>query len=346
MKTVNEELADWAIKKIMNNYKDDVCLLVAHDTFKLEKDKSGTSMSFFVPATEKALELAKTFIVDGIGYDLFPMSWERLERLANLDDSITSCLGDAQLLYCRNPEDKEHFVALQKKLQENLKNQEFLFRKALEKINIAMEIYKTMMFEESIGKIRKAAGYIVDFLANAVACTNQTYFKNGQTNQITDLLAMKYIPEDFINLYKAVVTANSTSDLKKICYQVIYSTREFLRTRKPSDENRSSSKDLIGLANWYQELCYTWRRIYYWCEEKDMVRTFMWGCFLQSELDIVKEEFGLDEMDLLVKFNANDLMTFRKQAEAIESYIIEIIQGNGVKLDTYDSVDDFIKKNS
>jgi len=74
MKTTNEKLVVWAIKKIVSNYKDDVCLLVAHDTFKLEKDLSGKSISYYVPATEKAYGLAKTFIVNDIGYDLFPMS--------------------------------------------------------------------------------------------------------------------------------------------------------------------------------------------------------------------------------------------------------------------------------
>jgi hypothetical protein len=346
MKTTNEKLVDWAIKKIVSNYKDDVCLLVAHDTFKLEKDLSGKSISYYVPATEKAYGLAKTFIVNDIGYDLFPMSWRRLERLANLDDSITSCLGDAQLLYSRNPEDKERFIALQKKLQENLQNQEFVIKKALEKLSIAMEIFQTMMFEESIGKTRKAAGYIADFLSNAIACTNHTYFKNGQTNQIADLLTMSSIPKEFINLYKAIVNANSAGDLKKICHQMICCTREFLRTKKPESKNKNNGQDFIGLANWYQELCYTWRRIYHWCEVNDTIKTFMWGCFLQSELDIVKEEFNLDEMDLLVTFNANDLQAFRRQAEELENYIKNAIKKQGLKLDTYNSVDDFVRKNS
>lgn len=346
MKTINEKLIDWALAKIKKEYKDDICLLVAHDTLKLEKDMAGMSMSYFVPATENAYGFAKTFIINGIGYDLFPMSWGRLERLSNLDDNNTSCLGDVQILYCRNPEDEKRFVALQTKLQENLQNREFMFKKALEKMNVAMEIYQTMMFEESIGKVRKASGYIADFLSIAVAFSNQTYFKNGQTNQISDLLAMKSIPKDFIGTYEAIVNADSVDELKKLCHKMIYNTRKFLNAKKPCTKNRNYNKNFKDLANWYQELSYTWRRIYYWCDQNGKVKSFMWGCFLQSELDIVKEEFGLDEMDLLGKFSSKDLTVFHNHTEQLEKYIVGKIEEQGVILDKYDSVEDFIKKNS
>lgn len=346
MKTINDRLADWAITKVEKEFKDDVCLLISHDTLKLEKDASGSSLSYFIPATENAYKLAKTFIINGIGYDLFPMSWERIEGMANLDEYNTSCLSDVKILYCRNSEDEKRFTALQEKLQENLQNQEFMFKKSLEKMNVAMELYQTLVFEESIGKVRKGAGYIADFLSIAVAFVNQTYFKNGQTNQISDLLGMKSIPENFIELYKAIVKADSADELKKLCYLIIYNTRKFLNAKKEKSESPVCNHNFGDLANWYQELCYTWRRIYHWCEQNDAVKSFIWGCGLQYELDVVKEEFGLDDMDLLGEFNANDLSSFSKRAECLEKYIVEKINEHGVVLDAYSSVEDFLEKNA
>lgn len=57
---------------------------------------------------------------------------------------------------------------MQAKLQENLRDPEFIFKKALEKLNVAMEIYQTIMFEDGIGKVRMAAGFIADYLSVAV----------------------------------------------------------------------------------------------------------------------------------------------------------------------------------
>jgi hypothetical protein len=67
---------------------------------------------------------------------------------------------------------------------------------------------------------------------------------------------------------------------------------------------------------------------------------------LQQELNIVKEEFGLMEMDLLGVYDANDLYVFRKRAEKLEKYIASEINNHGVKLNEYKTVEDFLAANS
>jgi hypothetical protein len=346
MKTSNERLVDWAINKIEKEYKNEVCLLIGHSTLRLEKDADEANLSYFIPETENAYGLAKTFIIDGIGYDLFPRSWARMEELAALNEGNTSSLADVKILYCRNEEDKKRFLELQTKLQNNLQNPKYMLNKALEKLNVAMEIYQTMIFEETLYKVRKASGHIVDFLSVAVANANLTYFKNGQTNQISDLLAMESIPKDFIELYEAIVKADSNKELNELCYKMIYNTRQFLSLKKGRNEKENSSHNYKELASWYQELCYTWRRVYHWCDENDAARGFMWGCFLQYEIDVVKEEFDLCELDLLGSFNADDMSAYRKQAEVLEKQIVSVIEDHGVKLDAYASVEDFLDKNA
>lgn len=182
METINEKLLHWVINKIEKEYKDDVCLLIGNSLLKLDEDRDDAAFDFFIPAKEKAYNLSKTFIIDGIGYDLYPRSWDCIENMANLEDYNPTLLGNAQILYYRNEEDKNRFLAMQEKLKKNLENPKFMYQKALEKLSVAMEIYKTMMFEDSIAKVRMAAGYIADCLSVAVAFINQTYFKYSQSN--------------------------------------------------------------------------------------------------------------------------------------------------------------------
>jgi len=40
-------------------------------------DNHGECFDYFVPATKRGEELAETFIIDGVGHDLYPRSWER-----------------------------------------------------------------------------------------------------------------------------------------------------------------------------------------------------------------------------------------------------------------------------
>jgi hypothetical protein len=157
---------------------------------------------------------------------------------------------------------------------------------------------------------------------------------------------MEAIPDNFIDYYKSIIHAESVDELKKLSHAIIATTRQFIGSRKPQKEKTACSVDFHNLADWYQELCYTWRRIYHWCDQRNAQKVFAWGCLLQRELSIVKEEFGLKEMDLLEKYNAEDLMSVRRQAEELERYIVKEINDHGVPLDSYASVNEFIAGNS
>ena len=98
MKNTGTQLADWAIHKIESEYKDDVCLLLGHITLDPGKDQDEDGFNYYIPATSRANGLARTFIIDGIGYDLFPMSWERVERIAEVKGDNPTCLNDAEIL--------------------------------------------------------------------------------------------------------------------------------------------------------------------------------------------------------------------------------------------------------
>jgi hypothetical protein len=339
------ELDNWAINKIKTEYKDDIQLLIGHNSYRLPGDAELARLSFFFPATDKAYELAKAFIIDGVGYDLFPMSWERIERMTELDEDNASCVGDAEILYYRTKQDRERFLELQNRLKEHLNDPQFTLKKALEKVNVAMELYQTMMFEDELYKVRKAAGHILNYLLNAVAYINGTYFRSGYMNARQDLLEMNDIPENLLQLQEGIIKADTTDEIKQLCHELISSVRRYYTSKKGKSEKRWIDQNYANLADWYQELSNAWREVYHWCDLGDPVNAFMRGCFLQSELDIVAEEFGLDEFDLLGSFSSDDLAAYRKQAEKLEKEIISIIEKNGVSIESYDTVNDFLNAN-
>jgi hypothetical protein len=339
------ELDNWAINKIKTEYKDDIQLLIGHNSYRLPGDAELARISFFFPTTDRAYELAKTFIIDGVGYDLFPMSWERIERMTELDEDNASCVGDAEILYYRTEQDKERFLDLQNRLKEHLNDPQLTLKKALEKVSVAMELYQTMMFEDELYKVRKAAGHILNYLLNAVAYINGTYFRNGYMNARQDLLEMKDIPENLLQLQEGIIKADTTDEIKQLCHEVISNARRYFTGKKREPEKRWIDQNYADLASWYQELSYAWREIYHWCDLYDPVNAFMRGCFLQSELDIVAEEFGLEELDLLGSFSSDDLAAYRKQAEILEKEIISIIEKNGVSVESYDTVKNFLIAN-
>ena len=333
-------LADWAIREVESKYMDDVCLLLEHKTLRLEKDMAATAFSHYVPATNKANGLARTFIVDGIGYDLFPMSWERIERMADVKEYNTTCLADGIILWARSDEDRQRFISLQERLQANLKNPQYMHERAKFWYNYAREIYADTLFEAKLYTVRENAGHICDLLSIAVAFVNGSYFTHGQTNQLQVLSQMKKLPDKFIELYRQIIEEASRDRQLQLCYDIINKTGAFFDSFEAKEN--PSSPDYAELASWYHELSYTWRRVYHWCDENDPVNAYIWCCNLQNEVSEMGKKYGISNVDILGSYNAKDLSGFRKQAEVVESEFKQAIKAAGVKLDEYATIEDFL----
>lgn len=340
MNKTTKTLTDWAINKIKTEYAQDIALLVAIEGHSVNNDGHGECFDYFVPATERGNELSMTFIINGIGHDLYPRSWERTERTANLEDRATFCIGDAKILYSRSKEDEDRFHDIQKKLHENLKNKEFVYKKALEGLNVAMDLYRTIMFEDELYKVRMAAGYINNYLSVAVV-----YLNGGYKTRLMDLESIGNLPVNFIEYYKAIIHAGSVSELKSLTHMIINTTRQFIALHKPTRTALERKPDFRNLADWYQEGSVTWRRIEYYCERNNVQGAFEDACFLQNELTIVEEEFGLKRMDLLSSFDGKNLEGLIQRGKELEQDIIAEIESHGVKLKSYDTLEAFLLEN-
>lgn len=345
MKKIDKELIEWAVNKIETKFNGEISLLLGRKgACKLPEDGDDMAFDFFIPACDHGYSLATTFIIGDMGYDLFPMSWKRVEGLAALNEGITFCLAESEILYARTEADRERFELLRKTLFNNLKDKDYIYIKSLEKINSAMEIYKTMLFEKSLGNVRKAAGGIIEYLSQALAIINGTYTNRdyGYFNRMEQIKALPRIPSNFIKNYEEVLMAKEIETIFKVVNNLMKETREFFEQFTPVRKLKSYNYD--ELAGWYQEARYTFRRIAYACENNKLVECFHLGCYLQVEFDILTEEAGLDKMDLLGAYDSDDLSAFEKRAEDIEKYILSEIKRHGVVLRKYDNLEEFLKE--
>ena len=344
MKNIDKELIEWVINKIETEFNGEISLLLGRKgACKVPTDGDNMAFDFFIPACDHGYSLARTFIIDDMGYDLFPMSWQRVEGLAVLNEGISFCLGDSEILYARNDADRERFELLRKTMFNNLKNKDFIYMKSLEKINSAMDIYKTMLFEKFLGNVRKAAGGVTQYLCEAIAIVNGNYIKKdyGYSERIEQIKELSKIPANFVKNYEDILRAKDADTIFKVTHDILEETREFFKQFAP--EKNISNYNYDELAGWYEECRYTFRRIAYTCKNNKFVECFNLGCFLQIEFDILTEEAGLDKMDLLGTYDANDLSAFEKRANEIEEYILSVIKKHGVILKKYDNLEEFLK---
>ena len=87
------------IEKIKTDYPDDVAIMSVYGSYVHNATHEQSDIDFyFIPKSEKGFSLATTFIVDGIGFDFWALSWERAEKLANRNCGFVSLIADAEVV--------------------------------------------------------------------------------------------------------------------------------------------------------------------------------------------------------------------------------------------------------
>ena len=358
-------LTKWVIDKIEKEYKDDVALLIGIKGHSTNGDEHGEIFDFFVPATERADELTETFIIDGVGHDLYPRSWERLENSVNLND-MPIVLDNATILYSRSEEDTKRFEECRKRLHENLHNDTFVYGKALECMDKALEIYRSMIFEEKLYRIRSEADCIHEWLSRAVAYLNHTYaesaiysesqaYNEEAESRMYSCPEMKTVPDGFFANARKLLESDDTEVLRKTVFALLKTTRSFILEHKPVSSSASASPDdpatkaaskvdYHGLADWYQELSLTWRRLRYFCKNNMVEKAYTDACYLQEEFLYIAQEYKVQELNLLDSFDKDNLSLLAERANRLEIIIQGILADHDVKINSYSSVEDFLAK--
>ena len=155
---------------------------------------------------------------------------------------------------------------------------------------------------------------------------------------------MTNVPDNFAKLYKSIMTEASPDIQKRLCREILNLISNFL-DQQTKPVSSTGPQDFSELANWYQELCYTWRRVYHWCDQGDPINAYLWCCMLQTEVTEWGNRFGITDIDILGAYNPGDLPGFRKRAKTVEESFRKAITGNGVIIDEYPTLADFLKLN-
>ena len=340
----NEFVTQWVIDTVKEKYADDIALVISHTTLRI--DDSKPAISYFVPITNRGNELARTFILNGEGFDVWGIPWKRLEKFAELEEYNVTVLADSEILYAKNDEWAKRFEMLKSKQRSNLADVSKMRKCALKAYAQAKELYMEMLFTKR-SDIRMLAGYVLDYLARAVAFSHHTYFKKAQTSQLEELQKLAQngkMPEGFYELYLDVIKENDEIKQKELCHKAIQNVCEYLEEIYPN--NTLKEHNYQDLADWYAELSYTWLRLRYYAAAGDFIKVYMWGIFLQSELNSVCEDFCLEKPELMECYDCKNLDAFISRANELEKWIRREITAGGGVIYEYNSKEDFLNENT
>ncbi|MBP7110385.1 MAG: nucleotidyltransferase domain-containing protein [Firmicutes bacterium] len=363
MKSQNKQVLDWAVETVRTKYPDDIAILAVYGSYV-----NGTSHPlsdvdfFFIPKNKRGYEAARTFIIGGIGYDLFPMSWERVEGLSCLKEAIVPLLGDSLVAYHSSEEDLRRFMSLRARLCENLANRGFMLAKALEALGKAEEGYRRMLTAEGVRKTRSFCGRVLLALSDAMAYSNGTYFHKGLKGQYDDLRSMASLPEGFLVQYDACIEAGDVSELRSAARSMLALCRSHLKPGHTASELESqpvmpataephsgavekapvvsgTAVDYKELVSLYEEALSTFNKVYHYCSPNvnDHRMAFISAINLQQVLDEEVQALGLD---VLTSFDHRDLQGLAACAKSAEARLVSFIS-EGADIRRFADFDEF-----
>lgn len=337
----NETILEIFLQRVRRYYADDVALVFTYGSTVTggANEKSNLDMAF-IPRTKRGHELAMTFILDGVGYDFFPISWTQLERIASFDDPKTSLIADSLVVYSGAHEYEERFEQLRGWIMDTM---DFPLRmpmveKARGLLDRAMVNCASMQIATELGPVRTYSGGTVYYLMETVATLNNRFFHKGMKHWPDELRAMKQLPEDFFDLYAEVVDAREADEIKQKTWVLLAAVEAlFSRLRTSIMEKKLPQEVLVGT---YEEIFCTWRnKISAACTDGDASLAFLAATCLQRFVNAKSDESGLRNFDLMRHFQADDLRGFWAASEQLEKQYLAEMERLDVPIRRFASLD-------
>lgn len=340
----NGELIDILLEKIRTEYREDIDLVAVCGSFFTGDFHENSDLDLLVVVNnDQGYGFSRCFILDGVGFDFYGSSWSKLERMASYDDTFLSHLIDVNIVYFRNTACKERFLELRQQALQMLNGPVTLqiISKAAKQLDQAALAYGNLMLADEIGAARQYAGLLVRHVSNTVCILNHSYFRLGVKHLLREILAMRLVPENFMDCFNGVVSATSVPQLKETSTKLIKSVKKLF-----DDMKEETLKTVVAtsdaLKGTYEEICSNWRnKIRYAAEHNDGFLALSAGVSCQEFYDEMHAEHGTVAINLMQHFQPHDLHAFAHTFEqAMRLYRQEYQRLNMEPL-VYDSIDSF-----
>lgn len=223
---------------------------------------------FFIPATDRGREVECQFVINGISFDFWPISWERAEGMAKSEEWNTTIIADCELLYVRSEEDRARFMKLREiiadmgsesRAPDLIGKAEAAMRDAL--INIA----KMRISDRSreLTHCRILAQEVAEFVFKSLGFLNQTYYKRSWGHYREQVRNLPIKPEKLDDCLDAIMFSRSTDEILAACERLTADTLRLIRERM---DGLKARRDYPGVFRGYYE------------EERGMLNKLLTAC--------------------------------------------------------------------
>lgn len=357
-----EKVVEIIKEKIVSDYKEDIALLVSNHKIVEEQGELEGFSFYFVSKTEKGNQMSTQFIIDGLSYDLYPMSWNRLISNAAMDSPQWSLFLETEVVYCGDEKALERFNGLKEGLKKVLMDDSRKIRinKAYEFFNESyIYLYNMNRYAYDLKSVRLEGTKLLWKISVALAFINAHYHTSGSGARIKESLSMKILPKDYDNLVDGIIFGKDSKSVYEKSIKLVDATRDLLLSIRNSDVQKEPYETIF--TGYYEEI----KRYIEQCrgalEKKDYFVLYENGAYLLEEIGEfttkVCEGVWYDDRNAYCEYNKYfgdeiqqsllQSISLKKDEDilsainSIEAGLLDIVKINKLVLLNFDSVKSF-----
>ncbi len=266
---------------------------------------------------DDAVSISKCFIMDDIGYDIYTQSWDDFKRMTRYTSPYVTKLKQLDIIYTRNDDVIEKYKSMQADLNDNMNNDLLLNNNIKNLFSRVIKNYSDLLNSNTQRESYMALGNFIENAENIIYLMNRKYIEHGIKTIPIDIMKMKDLPKNFINNYYRLFNVTSDHEILEAVTETYKTLEQYLidheielKMNTEFDKRNSYKQELSSsaLTGTFEELYSNYyNKLKYAYENNDKFLSFRCLVGAQKFYDYFNEKFDIDEIDIISKYNPNDL---------------------------------------
>ncbi|MDO3411826.1 nucleotidyltransferase domain-containing protein [Saccharibacillus sp. CPCC 101409] len=353
------------IERIRRDYADDVAIAAYYGSYL---DGTATERSdldfFFIPATPAGHKAGLAFILNGISFDFWPISWERAGCMARMEDAKAGILADCKLLYVRSDEDLERFNQLKHQLKDirSFEGDAEFASRARQRLNDAYPcLYELRRggAGQELSLCRQMAFEVMAPALEALALLNRTTYNKGWGRNLSQMFDFAIRPEKFEATLELILRSANIPEVIAACERLVDEVAELIRRQlaryetEPDYPQRGEGffEEFKGILDKVQSACERrdyelaffsavqadseLNRFLVFCE----TGTWKFGRIAAEEGRKIAERAKLPALTPLL--DPDNLFALQSAAHMLETFLERYLREQGVEIRRFDNLEPF-----
>lgn len=284
------QVANAFVTHVQQSYPQEVAIIAYYGSYALGAASPGSDLDlYYIPATEKAGGLYRSFCVAGVPFEFWPVSWEFAEKIASGRHHwsvAASILANARLLYSRSEADLSRFEALRAqiaRLQTPAEKDHMLDLawEAFQPAAFHLESLRLACARQDLLGARWMGCKLVNAVLDCLCLVNQTYFQRDWTSDLEPVRQLAQQPEGTLERIESLATGGSCSAIQEAAEGLYHAARQLLLEKQNTQPLTSLAELFSGYLAALGE--YTHKTISA-CERHNLVKASYWASQMQVEV--------------------------------------------------------------